>query len=260
MGDPAAITCRQAQRLMALAPSTPLPRSLALRLATHRDACPECGLSTVDVQSLEPVVPERSRADGRLRRGSRLALRFAVACALIVALSPVFDGWRSDPTLAVVHASGPVFVGGEHLDVQSSEQRAWRSDLIETGPGGMVELRLRGLELRLHAEAELLVESVLGKRMRHRFGRLDIQGRGSIDTAFGRLALESGAATLESDELGTKLTLQQGRAHFTNASGEHALEAGEVLFAAASGALERRPAASAAPVAGAASERAHEWR
>jgi hypothetical protein len=247
MSDTGVLTCRQAQRLLALAPSTPLPRPLALRLAEHRDACPQCVTSTVEVQALAPPVPLASGENRRLRRQRVLALRFLVACALIFALAPVFDGfdgWRGDPTLAVVRAEGPVFVGGQRLDLRLPEAHAWRSDLIETGPGGCIQLHLRGLTLVLHQEGELLVESVLARRLRHRFGRLEIEGRGRIDTAFGRLELESGAAVLETGEAESRVTVLRGDARFTNASGTHRVRAGELLVASASGGVECGPRAS----------------
>lgn len=231
MATPAALTCRQAQRLVALGPGALLPRGLALELAQHRDACPDCAVLAGGPDSAPPPPPPPPAVPGAGRRsaGRRLALRFAAAAAVMAALSSLFGDWRRDPTLAVAASAGPVFVGGEPLPQGSSGQRAWRSDLIETGPGGRVELRLRELRLELGPESELLVESVLSRRLRLLHGSLDLEGDGRLETAFGWLELAGLRARVVASEQGLSAEVFEGRGRWIDARGETALGPGAML-------------------------------
>lgn len=230
MGALVPLTCRQARRLLALGPGSPLPRELALALAEHRDACPDCGDLPGEPDSGEPeqAISALPRNDRRAAR-RRLALRFAAAAAVMAALSSLFGDWRRDPTLAVSASSGPVFVGGKALPRGSSGQRAWRSDLIETGPGGRVELRLRELRLELGPESELLVESVLSRRLRLCSGTLVLTGSGRLETGRGWIELEDGEARVMADDQRLRIELSAGRGRWIDARGEIRLGAGAEL-------------------------------
>jgi hypothetical protein len=230
MAASAPLTCRQAQRLLTLGPGSLLPRPLALALAAHRDACPACSELGGEPDSAEPP-PEPAAAPGDDRRAARrrLALRFGMAAALLAAANSLFGDWRRDPTLAVEASAGPVFVGGQALPRGSAGQRAWRSDLIETGPGGQARLRLRELTLELGPESELLVESVLSRRLRLCFGSLDLEGSGRLETGLGWLELEQAQARLEARDQGLRIRMRSGRGRWIDARGEQTLGPGVEL-------------------------------
>jgi hypothetical protein len=227
MAAPDKLTCRQVQHLLALGPGSPLPRDLAMALARHRDACPACaGLSGEPDSADPPPAPPQASGNGRIAARRRLALRFAGVAAVLAALSSLYGDWRQDPTLVIEASAGPVFVGGQALPRGSSGQRAWRSDLVETGPGGQARLRLRELTLELGPESELLVESVLARRLRLCFGTLQLTGSGRLETGHGWLELENARVQLEASERALRVQLRAGLGRWIDARGEQELQPG----------------------------------
>lgn len=232
--------CEQARQLSNLALEEPLPVPLRRLLREHWDGCEDCAQSHVHSaqELIARGIPERRAvARGRTqpiwaplgRRQHRFVLKFVALCAIVFGLSRTLGGWDRDPTCRVQRTAGHAWIGG--LELGDEVERAWRSDVLATGPRGGARLEQGQVVLELGPLTEVLVESSLAKRMRFMGGELNANGSTTLRCRFGVLELERAEARVVADEESLRLDLIEGEAAWITAAGRLPVAPGERLIA-----------------------------
>ena len=240
--DVEALTCEQAGALARAALKTALPANLRRSLRAHHESCASCYEAYRAEGERRAAWTGHERRDAPrprfapvwvplLQRRRMLAFRFLAVCALLFGISRTVGSWDADPTCQVRWLEGPAWVGGVALGDDRVLERAWRSDVLATGPGGRLEVRLGELELVLGAETEVLVESSHAKRLRLLGGEYVARGSATLQCEAGVLRLEDAAVRVRVAHGAVELDVESGAADWTSAGGSVEVPAGRGLSA-----------------------------
>lgn len=240
-GEAPEVSCEQARKLSDLALDRPLPVAIRRKLREHWDGCEACAQRHAEAARAlirRGVDDRRAEPRDRLtpiwapmrRRQHRFVLKFVALCAIVAGLSQTLGSWDRDPTCRVIRTAGQAWIGGYPMEEEI--ERAWRSDVLVTGPNGAARLEVGQLVLELGPLTEVLVESTLTKRLRLMGGELTAEGTATLQCAFGVLELEDARARLVSDDSSLRLELESGEAGWITAGGRLPIVPGERLVAA----------------------------
>ena len=235
------VSCEQARQLSGLALDRPLPVSIRRKLREHWDGCEACATDHAEAARAlirRGVDDRRAEPRDRLtpiwaplrRRQHRFVLKFVALSAIVFGLSQTLGSWDRDPTCRAIRTAGQAWIGG--FPMESKTERAWRSDVLVTGPAGAARLEVGELVLELGPLTEVLVESALTKRLRLMGGELTAKGTATLQCAFGVLELEDAEARLVLDDGSLRLELESGAAGWITAGGRLPIVPGERLTAA----------------------------
>jgi len=122
---------------------------------------------------------------------------------------------------------GAYQVGERSLASEHKPQRLHRGDVIVAGDDSEVVLFDRDAELRVRGPASLLSESPVAHRYRLGFGRFAVRGPHVLTTPWTVAEIVSGAATVELDERGVSIRVDEGVSRVATAEGERELVAGD---------------------------------